>query len=188
MCHLNYHHYHHAVYSAPCILSISGGVFTQRAHSANYYVNYPRNNPENHPPTEACMIHSKQHRRCRIQDPGTRGKHQTKTKNPWCTGRGCRVQNSGPRDPWLHVVKNSRVFAQRGHSARCAPSYTPILECEWLSYHYHMNMALFSRSIFFLTQGECLPGACPARYLCIKYLISGPKFILTLGSSPSRPH
>ena len=23
------------------------------------------------------------------------------------------------------------------------------------------------------------PGACPARYLCIKYLISSPKFILT---------
>ena len=32
------------------------------------------------------------------------------------------------------------------------------------------------------------PGACPARYLCIKYLISSPKFILTLGSPPSRPH
>ena len=28
---------------------------------------------------------------------------------------------------------------------------------------------------------------CPARYLCIKYLISSPKFILTLGSPPSRP-
>ena len=32
------------------------------------------------------------------------------------------------------------------------------------------------------------PGACPARYLCIWYLISSPKFILTLGSPPSRPH
>ena len=32
------------------------------------------------------------------------------------------------------------------------------------------------------------PGTCPARYLCIKYLISSPKFILTLGSPPSRPH
>ena len=59
------------------------------------------------------MIHSKQHRGCTIQDPGTRGKHQTKTKNPWCTSRGCRVQNSGPWDPWLPVVKNSRLFAQR---------------------------------------------------------------------------
>ena len=32
------------------------------------------------------------------------------------------------------------------------------------------------------------PSACPARYLCIKYLISSPKFILTWGSPPSRPH
>ena len=33
----------------------------------------PGTPPENHPPTEACMINSKQHRGCRIQDPGTRG-------------------------------------------------------------------------------------------------------------------
>ena len=32
------------------------------------------------------------------------------------------------------------------------------------------------------------PGTCPARYLCIKNLICSPKFILTLGSPPSRPH
>ena len=30
--------------------------------------------------------------------------------------------------------------------------------------------------------------ACPARYLCIKDPISSPKFVLTLGSPPSRPH
>ena len=36
--------------------------------------------------------------------------------------------------------------------------------------------------------GECLPGACPACYLCIKYLISSPRFILTLESPSSRPH
>ena len=59
------------------------------------------------------MIHSKQHRGCRLQDPGTRGKHQTTTKNPWFTSRGCRVQNLGPWDPWLPVVENSRV----SHSA-----------------------------------------------------------------------
>ena len=102
-----------------CSIALRGR-FAQRAHSSNYYVIYPRNTPESHPPTEACMIHSKQHQGCRIQDPGTRGKHQT--KNPWCTSRGCRVQSSGPWDPWLPVVKNSRLFAQRGHSARCAPS------------------------------------------------------------------
>ena len=62
---------------------------------------------------------------CKIQDPGTSGKHQTKNKNPWCTSRGCsrgcRVQNSGPWDPWLLVVENSRLSAQPAHSARCAP-------------------------------------------------------------------
>ena len=32
------------------------------------------------------------------------------------------------------------------------------------------------------------PSACPARYLCVKYLISSPKAIPTQGSPPSRPH
>ena len=99
----------------------SGGVFARRTHStgtactqrqllANHYIVYPGNTPENHPPTEACMIHSKQHRGCGIQDPGIRGKHQIQTKSPWCTSRGCRVQNSGPWDPWLLVVKNSNFL------------------------------------------------------------------------------
>ena len=35
---------------------------------------------------------------------------------------------------------------------------------------------------------RCKPGACPARCLCNKYSISSPKFILTQGSPPSRPH
>ena len=30
----------------------------QRAHSANYYGDYPGNNPENHPPAESCTINS----------------------------------------------------------------------------------------------------------------------------------
>ena len=38
-----------------------------------------REHPCNHPPTEACMIHSKQHRGCRTQDPGTRGYLRWKT-------------------------------------------------------------------------------------------------------------
>ena len=52
-----------------------------------------RDTPDNQPPTETCMIHSKQH----------------------------RVQNSGPWDGWLPVVENSRLFAQRWHSALCVP-------------------------------------------------------------------
>ena len=31
------------------------------------------------------------------------------------------MQVSGPWDPWLPVVKNSRLFALRRHSAQCAP-------------------------------------------------------------------
>ena len=38
---------------------VLGGVFAQRAHSANYYGDYPGNNPENHPPAESCTINSK---------------------------------------------------------------------------------------------------------------------------------
>ena len=39
----------------------------------------PGTPPANHPPTEACMIHSKQHRGCRSQGPGTRGYRGWKT-------------------------------------------------------------------------------------------------------------
>ena len=28
-------------------------------------------------------------------------------KDPWCTSRRCRVQNSGPWDPWLPAAENS---------------------------------------------------------------------------------
>ena len=31
-------------------------LFAQRAHNANYYGDYPGNNPENHPPAESCTI------------------------------------------------------------------------------------------------------------------------------------
>ena len=75
--------------------AINLGVFP---HSANYDAAYPGSTPENHPPTEACMINSKQ--------PG--------------------VQNSRPWDPWLPVVENSQLFAQRGHSAGTAHGAPPL--------------------------------------------------------------
>ena len=43
-------------------------------------------------------------------------------------------------------------------------------------------------SLAWSTQGECLLGVRLARYLCIKYPGSSPKFILTWGSPPSRLH
>ena len=57
--------------------------------------------------------------------PGTRGKHQTKKTNPWCTSRGCRVQSSGPWDTWLPVVENNKLFARRTHSTDTAHGVPP---------------------------------------------------------------
>ena len=46
-----------------CMQKSLGGRFrtarAQRGHSANYYGDYPGNNPENHPPAESCTINSK---------------------------------------------------------------------------------------------------------------------------------
>ena len=39
----------------------------------------PGTPPANHPPSEACVIHSKQHRGCGVQDPGTHGYRWWKT-------------------------------------------------------------------------------------------------------------
>ena len=54
-----------------------------RAHSAgtapSITLFIPGTPPANHPPTEACRFHSKPHRGCRMQDPGTRGYRRWKT-------------------------------------------------------------------------------------------------------------
>ena len=39
---------------------------------------------------------------------------------------GAVGRNSGPWDPWLAVVENSRFFAQRGHSAGTAHGAPPM--------------------------------------------------------------
>ena len=84
------------------LLGLLGGVFTQRGHSTNYYVVYPKNTPENHPPTEACMIHSKQHRDAEFR-----------TLGPVATG--------GEKQPTLRTAR-----AQRGHSTRTAHGAPPL--------------------------------------------------------------
>ena len=48
---------------------------------SSHYAAYPGNTPAKRPPTEACTIHSKQRRVCRVQDPGTRGYRRWKTAN-----------------------------------------------------------------------------------------------------------
>ena len=56
-------------------------------------VSIPGTPPANHPPTEACVVHSKQHRGRRLQDPGTRGYRWWKTADflhsAQCTPSGC---------------------------------------------------------------------------------------------------
>ena len=75
-------------------MHVVGDVFAQRGHSANCYVVYPGNTPENHPPYRS--VH-----------------------DPFKTASG--VQSAGPWDPWVLVVENSGLFAQCAPSARCAP-------------------------------------------------------------------
>ena len=58
------------------------------SHSANYFIVHPGNTPENHPITEGCMINSKQHRGCRIQDPGTRVATSGGKQLTFCTAHG----------------------------------------------------------------------------------------------------
>ena len=70
------------------------GVVAQRGHSANYYGVHPGNTPCKPPPYRS--VH-----------------------DPFKTASG--VLSSGPWDPWLPAVENSRLFEQRGHGARCAP-------------------------------------------------------------------
>ena len=53
---------HKALHTCPSWGAFSHSARTaraQRAHSANYYGDYPCNNPENHPPAESCTINSK---------------------------------------------------------------------------------------------------------------------------------
>ena len=120
------YHPGHVVVPCPLAQAVPKGAFSHSrhsVHSANYCAVYPGTPLENHPPTEACMINSKQPG---VQNSGPWDPWQASKlkKNPRCTTRGCRVQNSGPWDPWLLVVENNRLFAQRGHSARCAPKST----------------------------------------------------------------
>ena len=81
-----------AVPKTPCRSPyVTGGLLRALSHSANSYGVHPGNTPEHH---------------CRG------------VLYPFNTASG--VRNAGPWDPWLPWV-DSRLCAQRGHSARCAP-------------------------------------------------------------------
>ena len=97
------------------------GAFSHSARTAPIITLFIPGTPENHPPTEA----SKQHRGCRIQDLGTRGKHQTK-KNPWCTstgGVGCRIQDLGIRGYRWWKTAN---FSHSAGTARAGRTVRPL--------------------------------------------------------------
>ena len=66
--------------------SATGGVFTQRRHSASHYGVYPGNTPCTPPPYRS-------------------------VRDPFKIASG--VQSAGPWAPWLPAVENSRLFAQR---------------------------------------------------------------------------
>ena len=68
-----------------------------------------------------CEVHRAQRQLLRCLSREHPGKTPTyrSVHDPFKTASG--VQNSGPWDPWLLAVENSRLFARRGHSARFAP-------------------------------------------------------------------
>ena len=82
----------------------------------------------------------------RIQDLGTLGKHQTKKKS-LVYQQGLRVQNSGPWDPWLPMVENSRLFAQRGHSAGTAHGAPPHSVQSIAKFHNHKDVVLVQSTV-----------------------------------------
>ena len=69
------------------------------------------------------MINSKQHWGCRIQEPGTRGTHQTQKNASLVYQQGLQGAEFKTLGP---VVENSRLFAQRTHSAGTAHGAPPL--------------------------------------------------------------
>ena len=86
----------------------------------------------------------------------------------------CRKSYNTAIQQGLWGVDTEKLLAQLAEQQPCTPPFRPPLH--WAKTPHHGLL------------GECLPGACTARYVCIKYGISSPKIILTLGSPPSRPH
>ena len=105
-----------ALHSAPI-----GGVFAQRAHSANYYSDYPGTNPENHPP---CGIMHNQFKTQKFKHlmlaMGPRDLNSAPYSPVHCSSHSMTSFQSSELTE-LPVVENSQLFAQRAHNARYAP-------------------------------------------------------------------
>ena len=90
-----------------------GGVFAQRGHSANYYGDYPGNNPENHPPTESCTINSKlKNFKHLMLAMGPRDLNSAPYSPVHCSSHSMTSFQSSELTE-LPVVENSQLFAQR---------------------------------------------------------------------------
>ena len=90
----------------------------QRAHSANYYGDYPGNNPENHPP---CGIMHNQFKTQKFKHlmlaMGPRDLNSAPYSPVHCSSHSMTSFQSSELTE-LPVVENSQLFAQRVHSAR----------------------------------------------------------------------
>ena len=108
-------------------LRVCGGVFAQRAHSANHYGDYPGNNPENHPP---CGIMHNQFKTQKFKHlmlaMGPRDLNSAPYSPVHCSSHSMTSLQSSELTE-LPVVENSQLFAQRVHSARYAPCVARVL-------------------------------------------------------------
>ena len=99
----------------------AGTARAQRAHSANYYGDYPGNNPENHPP---CGIMHNQFKTQKFKHlmlaMGPRDLNSAPYSPVHCSSHSMTSFQSSELTE-LPVVENSQLFAQRAHSARYAP-------------------------------------------------------------------
>ena len=91
------------------------------SHSANYYGDYPGNNPENHPP---CGIMHNQFKTQKFKHlmlaMGPRDLNSAPYSPVHCSSHSMTSFQSSELTE-LPVVENSQLFAQRAHSARYAP-------------------------------------------------------------------
>ena len=97
----------------------------QRGHSANYYGDYPGNNPENHP---TCGIMHNQFKTQKFQHlmlaMGPRDLNSAPYSPVHCSSHSMTSFQSSELTE-LSVMENSQLFAQRVHSARYAPIAPP---------------------------------------------------------------
>ena len=105
----------------------SGGVFAQRTRAAPVItLRIPGTPRQTTPPTEACMIHSKQPRGCGIPDPATRGYRRWKTaafSHSAGTAHGAPPLECGRRGLWRLCRSGLTVASHRRSVLRVASAY-----------------------------------------------------------------